>query len=242
MNEEILRNLWDNYARAGYEKNYLIRIPRQHKQRLGELFLPGQNGIYLDAGCGTGNMFELIAERIQPLEVYAVDWSEEMLEKAKEEARRLTNNSTKTEFKFFLCDLSKPLIWRDDFFDGIVSNLLLCYVGCGWRQGVCELKRILKPGGYLYLGTYLEQWDFVAHPLEPWKHAPQAFLFDPIGAFRGVKIKKIITEISREAKRNGAEFPTRQELINYLESLGFGGMKVVTTYWGGAIVLRARLT
>ena len=186
-------------------------------------------------------MFELIAERIQPLEVYGVDWSEEMLEKAEEEARRLQKNFTKTEFKFFFCDLSKPLIWRDDFFDGIVTNLLICYVGCGWRQAVNELRRVLKPGGYLYLGTYIEQWDFVAHPLELWKHAPQAFLFDPIGAFRGLKIKRIITEISKEAKKNGAEFPTRQELINSLESLGFGEMKVITSHCGGAIVLRARL-
>lgn len=113
MNErdnQILRRLWGCYSRVGYEKIYLIRKPRHHKKRLGELFLPAQNGVYLDAGCGTGNMFELIAERIQPLEVYGVDWSEEMLEKAKEEARKLQNNSTMTEFKFFFCDLSKPLI------------------------------------------------------------------------------------------------------------------------------------
>jgi ubiquinone/menaquinone biosynthesis C-methylase UbiE len=241
MNEATLRKLWDCYSRAGYERFYLIRVFKDHKKKLGELFLSANNGVYLDAGCGTGNMFELIAERIQPSEVYAVDWSEEMSKKAEEEARRLQHNSAKTEFKFFLSDLSKPLIWRDNFFDGIVANLLICYLACGWREALSELRRVLKTGGYLYLGTYLERFDWVVHPLEPWKHAPEAFLLDPVGSFRGLKIKGMITKISEEAKKNGAEFPVRQEVIDALESLGFGEMKVVTSHWGGAIVLRARL-
>ena len=90
MNEGTLRKLWDNYARAGYENIYRNRVQKKHLDDLGQLFLPANGGRYLDLGCGTGNTFELIAERIQPLEVYCVDWSEEMLEKAEEEAWKMS--------------------------------------------------------------------------------------------------------------------------------------------------------
>ena len=236
-NDRNLIELWDYYATAGYENIYLVHITEDHRQALGKLFLPSNNTIYLDVGCGTGNMFELIVQKIQPPRLYAVDWSEKMLEKARLEALRLQANSS-TDIKLFHNDVSKSLDWPDAFFDGVVSNLLITYLTCGWKKSVEELSRVLKPGGYLYLGTLLKNWGFTS---VLWKHAPMEFLRAPITSFRGLKYRRIVARISKELEKHGAQFPSQQELVELLNALGFKEIKIIPTYWGGGLVLSARL-
>lgn len=234
-----LANLWDNYAKAGYENIYRTRITREHREKLGDLFLFSGNGIYLDAGCGTGNMFELIVERIQPKELYAIDWSKEMLKKAKLEAQRLQRNS-KTIFKFFLNDIAESLPWPDSFFDGAVSNLVICYLRCGWRKAIENLARVIKPNGYLYIGTLLNRWSFKN---VVWKRAPIEFLKNPIKSLkelRYLKYRSVISEISDELKKYGVEFPKREELTEFLEKCRFKEIRTADTYWKGGLVLRAK--
>lgn len=236
MTGETLTRLWDKYAQAGYENIYLVRIQRSHREKLGELFLSSNNGVFLDAGCGTGNMFELIVQKIQPLELHAVDWSEEMLKKAEREAARLRPNC-KAVFQFSRSDISKSLDWHDNFFDGVVANLLICYLTCGWKKSVEELARVLKSGGYLYLGTLLNEWGFTS---VLWKHAPKEFIQAPITSFRGLKYRPIISKISKASKKHGAVFPSRQELVEFLKTIGFEELEIIPTYWGGGLALRTK--
>jgi len=235
-NGQRLIEIWNEYAIAGCENIYRVRINKDHQKKLGELFLPSNDGIYLDAGCGTGNMFRLIAQEIRPAELHAVDWSEEMLKKAKLEARKVQQNS-KTNFKFYRADISKFLDHSGNFFDGAISNLLICYVTCGWKELVRELSKAIKPGGYFYLGTLLKKWNFTS---VLWKHGPQEFLRAPVESLRGLRYRRIIARISKELGKHGAIFPSQQELIDYLKSLGFGEIKVIPTYWESGLVLRAR--
>lgn len=233
--EQELAKLWDYYAREGYENIYLVRITKEHRQKLGELFLSANSGVCLDEGCGTGNMFELIVQRIKPKELHAVDWSLEMMEKAKLEAQRLQQLSD-IEFKFYLGDIAKSLTWPDNFFDVTVSNLVICYLQCGWKKSIEELKRVIKPGGYLYMGTLLKEWSFTT---VLWKHAPIEFLREPIRSLQGLKYRRLVAKISKELQKHGAEFPSQKELVDYLEILGFKDIKIIPTYWGGGIALRA---
>jgi len=237
MNEETLRKLWNGYAKAGYENIYQVRIQRDHLHNLANLFLPSGGGIYLDLGCGTGNMFDLIVERIQPTEVHAVDWSEEMLKKARLKAEVLAQDSDPI-FKFYVQDISAFLEFPDNFFDGAVCNLLISYLTCGWGRPLQELSRVIKPGGYLYLGTLLKEWSFTR---VLWKHAPREFLCEPITSLRGLKYRRIVAKISRKLKEHGAQFPSQQELVDFLSAREFEKIETVQTYWGGGVALRARL-
>jgi len=244
----ITMRLWDEGAKAGLENLYITRIAEEHRQKLGELFLPAKGGRYLDAGCGAGSMFELTSRQIQPTEVYAVDWSRVMLKKAKLEAGRVQQLFPKTSFIFPYTghtkipgwiDLTEPLIWPNNFFDGCVSNQVIGYLTCGWKKPIEELTRVIKPGGYIYLGTLLKHWGFTK---VLWKHFLPEFLRAPAVSIRGLKYRRILDKISKELKKCSAQFPSREELIDYLETLGFEEIKVVPTYWGGSLALRARVT
>jgi ubiquinone/menaquinone biosynthesis C-methylase UbiE len=229
-------SLWDYCGRAGYENIYLVRIVKAHLDSLGGTFLASNGGKYLDAGCGTGKMLELIVQKIQPVQLYAVDWSEEMLEKAKLEAEKV-GRSSQTDFKFYCMDLSKALDWPDGFFDGVVSNMLICYLTCGWRKSLEELVRVIKPGGYLYLGTLTREWGFTK---VLWKHFLIEFLREPMISIRQLKYRPILAKISKEAEKHGAEFPSRQALEDFVKAR-FEEVQIIPTYWRGGVALRARL-
>ena len=154
--------------------------------------------------CGTGNMFEAAVRRIQPKELHAVDWSEEMLGKAKCEAERLEQMS-ETRFRLQTADLTRPWPWSDNSFEGAIANLLICYLTCGWKHPLRELSRVVKRGGYLYLGTLLKEWGFTS---VLWKHGPQEFPRDPVSNFRGLEYRRIVSRISRELEKHGAGLPS----------------------------------
>jgi len=237
-NGKKLAELWNGYALAGYENIYRMRPTKSHREKLGELFLPSNKGVYLDAGCGTGNMFELIVKKIKPAQLYAVDWSGEMLKKAKLEAERLRQNS-EIDFKFYRKDVSKSLGWPDGFFDGVVSNQVISFIPYEWKDQLKELRRVTKLGGYLYLGTFLKGWGYTGIAL--WKHAPKGFFQDPIGSFYGLRYRRIVAKIDKEVRKRGAQFPPQQELISFLRYIGFEEIETIPTYFGGGLALRARL-
>jgi len=229
---ELVRK-WDSYSGV-YSKIYGVRYTRKHLETLGGKLLPAVGGICLDAGCGSGVMFQMIGERIRPAQLYAADWSPGMLEEAKIEATRLQYTC---ETRFRCIDLTKPLVWPDNFFDAVVSNQVISFLPHGWKEPLRELRRVLKQNGYLYLGTFLRGWAYSGFAM--WKHAP-AILKDPIGSARVLKYRHFAVEIDKELKKYGAEFPPREELIDFLESLGFREIKVSKTYFGYGLALRAR--
>jgi len=232
-----LRELWNGYAKTGYEEHYKARLNQEHLRKLTSLFIPGSERV-LDAGCGTGIMIDYILQRIQPKEIHLLDWSPAMLEQAKVKAKKWQNCT----FKFHLVDLCENSFpFPNEFFDGIISNLVVCYLPNGWKSGIERLKELLRPGGYLYLGTLLKGWRFDFSFIL--KQAPSEFFRDPITSLKELKYlkhRKIVNEITRVALEHGASFPTKDELLEYLKELGFVEIEVLTTYWGYGIALRAK--
>jgi hypothetical protein len=60
-------------------------------------------------------------------------------------------------------------------------------------------------------------------------------------SLRGLKYRRIVAKISKRLEKHGAQFPSRKELIDLVKALGFEEVEIVQTYWGGGVVLRARL-
>lgn len=238
VTHEILKAMWNKYAKAGYEKAYWTHSTRDLREKMRRLFLDTGGGRVLDAGCGTGGMFESIVGRMRPAELWAVDWSKDMLGKARLSAERCKDGIC-ARLELLECDLSQPLFFSDDAFDAVLSNLVVCYLPNGWRTHLEELYRVIQPGGHLYLSTLLREWDF-GNAIR--KFAPREFLRAPIGTLYGIRFKRIAATISSEGKRRGAEFPSEHELTGFLESIGFQKTSTVPVYWGFGLALRAQKT
>jgi SAM-dependent methyltransferase len=107
--------------------------------------LPPVDGLrVLDAGCGSGIYAELLTDR--GARVTGIDESAAMVEHA---CRRLAGRGVELR----AADLREPLPFADGSFDGIVSALVLHYLR-DWSVPLAELRRVLRPGGWLAFSTH----------------------------------------------------------------------------------------
>ena len=104
----------------------------------------------LDAGCGSGWYGEQLLKR--GAFVDGVDASASMVEFARQ---RLLDSSESAAERLTLqvADLESGLPFEDGRFDGIVSPLVLHYLR-DWRPALREMKRVLKPEGWLLFSTH----------------------------------------------------------------------------------------
>lgn len=164
-------SLYDRIARLydltfkfnGYERS-LERYFREHPVPLDE------NAQILDAGCGTGLLtLALLRTLARPAHITAIDLSSESLQKAQEAIGQALHNRPH-RVRFLQANLL-ALPFADETFDFIATSGALEYVSL--REGLKELTRVLKPGGYLFHlpvrpslgGAFLELlFRFKTHP------------------------------------------------------------------------------
>ena len=114
----------------------------------------------LDVGCGTGRLLETAAERWDDVRFTGVDASEEMVE----EARRKHEGDARFVFK--QGDAS-ALPVESDSFDAVFSTMSFHH----WRDqaaGICEVARVLRPGGFFVLADIDVPFMFFLRPLLRW--------------------------------------------------------------------------
>lgn len=110
-------------------------------------FVKQQTGKLLDLGCGAGRNFAKTKA-----EIYATDFSSEMIKYAKLKAKELGIS----KIKFFVEDASK-LSFGDEFFDSVIfTHVLYCIPEKNKREkAVKEVYRVLKKGG----GVFVSVWN-----------------------------------------------------------------------------------
>lgn len=109
-------------------------------QRVAEN-VPPNNGKLLEAGVGTGKNIEYYPENI---EIYAIDFSEKMLDRARLKAKKYNKN-----INLINMDIQN-LEFADNYFDIIVTSCVFCSVPDP-VQGLKELKRVCKPEGKIIM-------------------------------------------------------------------------------------------
>ena len=104
-------------------------------------YMPEKEGKLLEAGVGTGKNIEFHPENI---EIYAIDFSEKMLNEARKKAKEYDK-----VVNFMNMDIQN-LEFSDDYFDIIVTSCVFCSVPDP-VEGLKELKRVCKPDGKIIM-------------------------------------------------------------------------------------------
>ncbi len=135
---------------AYYSKNFLIRkIYLMRLKKALKLINKNHAQRTLDVGTGCGILIPSLAAHSK---VYALDYNEKYLEKAK----KLCNNYN-IDAELSKIDINKEFPYNNDYFDIIVSLSVLEHVK-DLDNALKEINRVLKKDGTLIIGVPIERF------------------------------------------------------------------------------------
>ncbi len=141
---EIARRRWNRTSRR-YDRLMAVMDRLVFRLNLGKwrelLWSKVESSNILEIAVGTGNNFDYYPANA---EITAVDFSEKMVERAKDKASR-------QNVRVHLQQMDvQNLEFKDNTFDTVAATLVLCSVPDPVR-GIREVKRVCKPGGKVVL-------------------------------------------------------------------------------------------
>jgi len=150
-----VKDIWDRGA-AVYDQVYANNVPYHASHRVIVDLLPKKNPIaLLELGTGTGLLAQRILESIPRSQITCIEFSPNMLDKAKERLAGFGARAT------LLC--ADLVTWRPpDTYDGVVTCNTLVYRDIDLRGCYAKYARALKPGGMILNSTVVKT---DAHPL-----------------------------------------------------------------------------
>jgi SAM-dependent methyltransferase len=161
-----------------------VEMHRMSSCALLEAFM-GRTPRILDVGCSTGGSAVAMALSpiLAPELVVGVDPEPISLKAARVRARGHGLEAPRVTFRG--CRAGSPLPFADDTFDLVVSVSVLEFVPTAdqRRNLVAEMKRVVRPGGYVFLATpspwrlrelHSKRWfgDFIRRAGYPWATPP----------------------------------------------------------------------
>lgn len=120
---------------------------------------PKPGGVYLDAGCGTGDVSILLAKRSPDSRVIGIDPSLGMLRIGISKVERAGLSGKISMLPGNVLDLQFP----DNIFDGVITAFCIRNV-TDRRRALAELFRVTRPGGVLVILELIEP-DGIMKPL-----------------------------------------------------------------------------
>lgn len=197
-----------------------LGMHRLYKHKLSAEIKQKEYRRMLDLCCGTGDMAFLLAGQHPDIEVFGVDFSEQMLNMARK--RQAKNKVRNVEF---LLQQAEHLMFRDEYFDCVVISFGLRDVG-DCKEVLKEAYRVLRPGGSIYC---LESSEPNHPELKKLRETYQGKVIPAVSAFLNGKSM----EFSYIAK-NSKDFISKKHLAYLMQQSGFTKVGCVT-YLGGII-------
>lgn len=166
--EETRFGFW--FLQSHVWQQHVLRVAINDLRGLFDGPLP-QAPVLLDAGCGQGKSFGLLAEAFNPARIIGLDADPHSLDCSRAEAARLgldVQLISSDCAAIDLADASVDLLFCHQTFHHLVEQ----------EQALAEFWRVLKPGGYLlfaestrfYIDTWVIRWLF-RHPMQVQKSA-----------------------------------------------------------------------
>lgn len=234
--EKKLEELWNRYA--PYYKGTLLT---PYVQRMGKMLLesivPCPDGNVHDGGCGTGFWISPILKRTKAKKIIGTDFSEEMLNRAKELLKK-SKNIKPDKFELHQMDLTKE--WPKEKFDSQIFHLFLYYLPHNeWKNIIKKAFDSTNPGGYVYSSILLNGFSVKKASK---RYLAKEFFSMPLNALPFlVKAINIIKKIDEFVENKTIEYPNRAEFIKHHEDVGFRDVEVVGEFlegWG--IITKAK--
>lgn len=143
-NREMFDRIAKNYDVAN--RAISMGMDKGWRKKTVQLLKPFRGGRYLDIGTGTGDLVFEIVDQSANVVIDGIDPSIQMLEVAKDKAKKRKLGDAVSFFPADALDL--PM--ESDTYDGIVSGF--CFRNIERRQKALEeMRRVLKPGGMLVI-------------------------------------------------------------------------------------------
>jgi ubiquinone/menaquinone biosynthesis C-methylase UbiE len=120
-------------------------------QRMLEYVKLSDHANILDLGCGTGKLLNRLAGEYPHLTGTGVDFSQEMLRKARK------NNQNHPRL-IYVQGKAENLPFANDQFDAVFNTISFLHYQ-NPEQVLKEVNRVLKPSGYFYLADYTTNAD-----------------------------------------------------------------------------------
>lgn len=167
------RDLWVGYGRTGEEYLYsgrthvstMARILEEHALKIEP------DARVLDFGCAAGRMTRFIPDEYPEATVWGVDIDARCIEWAHRHVSDRANFATTTQYHH--------LPFEDGYFDFIYAGSVFSHIDDLATAWFLELRRIVRPGGVLFLTVQDETTVQVVHDQSFQDHWLNRFRFPP---------------------------------------------------------------
>ncbi|MCA9132842.1 MAG: methyltransferase domain-containing protein [Planctomycetales bacterium] len=141
---------YDNMDHTAVNRAFVTDLLAAGLLDSGPLDSETDDSLLLDPGTGTGLIPIELCERHSRCRIVASDAARSMLEIAR---LNVAMASCEHRIQLHYGDV-KQLEFKDALFDGVMSNSLVHHLPEP-AQGLAEMRRVLKPGGWLYIRDLL---------------------------------------------------------------------------------------
>ena len=231
---------WNNYGKI-YRHLEAATPYRNMLKKIGDILSGGNSKIWLDAGCGPGTMIDLIISKQKYYSrIVGVDFDGIMTDQASRRLGSMDNIEIKQG------DLSKPLDFNDEYFDGIIANLVLSYIILfdnkytgveALKYSLRDMYRLLKDGGLFVWTTPVENVNFNKVFLGSWRQ-----VFNPLTPqyiYYGPRILSYALKIQKKGQLGIYHFVSKDILIEIMSEIGFKDIKIDKTFADQAYLISA---
>lgn len=241
------KHFWKNEAEFwnNYGKIYVhLEAATPYKDILhdiGDILSNGEYKHWLDAGCGPGTMIDQIIKYQKSFEsIIGIDFDGVMTDQATRRLKHYKNIFIKN------ADLSRPLLFQNEYFDGIIANLVLSYIIIfdnkyvgkdALEMSLREIYRLLKYDGLFIWTTPIENVNFNKVFLASWRQVFNPFT--PQYIYYGPKILSYALKIQQKGKQGIYHFFTENDLNNIMSNIGFRNIKIKKTFADQAYLISA---